>query len=137
MKREVVREAAALGIAERVLFTGFLRGEELDKIYQAADVLLMPSVSEPFGIVALEALVNGTPAVLSKQSGVSERLRHALKVDFWDVAETANKIIAMLRYASLRACLAEEGGKEARQCNWQESARECMRVYDGCIAERT
>ncbi|MBI2034223.1 MAG: glycosyltransferase family 4 protein, partial [Candidatus Levybacteria bacterium] len=70
MGPQVIAQAANNGISDRVLFTGFLRGEELAHMYQAADIFVLTSVSEPFGLTPLEALANGTPVLLSKQSGV-------------------------------------------------------------------
>ncbi|GAH90104.1 unnamed protein product, partial [marine sediment metagenome] len=101
MMHRAVEMAAELGIGQKVLFTGFLHGEDVQKIYKMADLYVMPSVSEPFGIAPLEALDNDVPVIISKQSGVSEVLMHALKVDFWDVDEIANKIIAVLKYPPL------------------------------------
>jgi len=94
LMHRAIEMAAELGIGHKVFFTGFLQGDELKKIYKMADVYVMTSVSEPFGIVPLEALDNDTPVIISKQSGVSEVLAHVsevlahvLKVDFWDIDE--------------------------------------------------
>lgn len=122
--------AAQLGIGQKVLFTGFLRGDDVRKIYQMADLYVMPSVSEPFGIAPLEALDNDVPVIISKQSGVSEVLRHALKVDFWDVNEMANKIVAVLRYSPLRMTLRNHGNFEVRKLRWKDAARQCAGVYE-------
>jgi glycogen(starch) synthase len=124
-----VELAARLGIGHKVLFTGFLRGDDVRRIYQLADLYVMPSVSEPFGIAPLEALDNDVPVIISKQSGVSEVLRHALKVDFWDVNEMANKIVAVLRYAPLQMTLRNHGNFEVRRLRWRDAARGCRRVY--------
>ncbi|MBN2132578.1 MAG: glycosyltransferase family 4 protein [Sedimentisphaerales bacterium] len=124
-----VELAAGLGIGHRVLFTGFLRGDDVHKIYRLADLYVMPSVSEPFGIAPLEALDNDVPVLISKQSGVSEVLRHALKVDFWDVNEMANKIVAVLKYAPLRMTLRNHGNFEVRRLRWKDAARNCIRIY--------
>jgi len=124
-----VEMAAELGIGHKVLFTGFLRGEDVQKIYRMADLFVMPSVSEPFGLVPLEALDNDVPVIISKQSGVSEVLTHALKVDFWDVTEIANKIVAVLKYPPLRMTLRDHGNCEVRRLSWSESAEKCMRIY--------
>ena len=129
MERQIIEEAAWLGIGDRVLFAGFLRGKELGQMLACADVLVMPSVSEPFGIVPLEALVHGVPVLISKQSGVSEVLHHALKADFWDINEMANQIIAVLRHKSLRSVLASEGKKEAHHQTWDKAADICMKTY--------
>src|SRR6185369_1906710 len=89
----MVERAAELGLAGSVLFTGFLAGDDIARAYEMADVFVMPSVSEPFGLVPVEAMLRGTPAIVSRQSGVSEVIRHCLKVDFWDTADLADKII--------------------------------------------
>ena len=125
-----VEMAAQLGIGHKVLFTGFLRGDDLQKIYEMANLYVMPSVSEPFGIVPLEALNNDVPVIISKQSGVSEVLMHALKVDFWDTDEIANKIIAVLKYPPLRETLANYGNFEVRKLRWKDSAAKCVKIYE-------
>ena len=89
----------------------------------------MPSVSEPFGISPLEALALDVPVIVSRQSGVSEVLQNALKVDFWDVQDIANKILALLRYPALREHLLEAGGDEVRAMSWEERAGALERVY--------
>jgi len=132
--RKSVEMAAELGIGHKVVFTGFLRGEDVKKIYKMADLFVMPSVSEPFGIVPLEALENDVPVIISKQSGVSEVLIHALKVDFWDVNEIANKIVAVLKYPPLEVTLRNYGNFEVRKLRWKDSAEKCMRVYAETLA---
>jgi len=130
LMHRAVEMAAELGIGHKVLFTGFLQGEAVQKIYKMADLFVMPSVSEPFGIVPLEALENDVPVIISKQSGVSEVLMHALKVDFWDVNEIANKIIAVLKYPPLQETLANYGNFEVRRLRWKDSATKCLRIYE-------
>ena len=122
--------AAQLGIGHKVLFTGFLRGDDVRRIYKMADLYVMPSVSEPFGIAPLEALDNDVPVIISKQSGVSEVLRHALKVDFWDVNEMANKMVAVLKYPPLQMTLRSHGNFEVRKLRWRDAARHCLEIYE-------
>lgn len=129
MEGKMVEESALLGISRSVLFTGFLRGEELAAVYEAADLFVMPSVSEPFGISALESLAHQTPVLISKQSGVSEMISHALKVDFWDTEEMANEILAVLDHDSLKECLRDNGLREVKKMSWQEAAQQCIEVY--------
>ena len=129
LMHRAVEMAAELGIGQKVLFTGFLRGEDVRKIYRMADLYVMPSVSEPFGIAPLEALNNDVPVIISKQSGVSEVLKHALKVDFWDTDEIANKVIAVLKYPSLRETLANYGNFEVRKLRWIDTAQKCAKIY--------
>ena len=125
-----IEMAAELGIGHKVLFTGFLRGEDVQKIYRMADLYVMPSVSEPFGIAPLEALDNDVPVIISKQSGVSEVLTHALKVDFWDIDEIANKIIAVLKFPPLQMTLRSHGNYEVRRLRWKDAAAKCAKIYD-------
>jgi glycogen(starch) synthase len=133
MAIRMIEEAAHLGIGSRVLFTGFLRGRDVDRIFRMADVYVMPSVSEPFGIAPLEAMRNDVPVIISKQSGVSEVLTHALKVDFWDIDEMANKIVAVLRHPPLGQTLREHGSFELRRLTWDGAAQRCVRVYGNAI----
>jgi glycosyltransferase involved in cell wall biosynthesis len=125
-----IEMAAELDIGHKVLFTGFLHGEDVQRIYQMADLYVMPSVSEPFGIAPLEALNHDVPVIISKQSGVSEVLTHALKVDFWDIHEIANKIVAVLKYPPLQETLANHGNFEVRRLRWKDSAAKCVKIYE-------
>ena len=130
MMYRMVELAAELGIGSKVLFTGFLQGEAVQQIYRMADLFVMPSVSEPFGLVPLEALDNDVPVIISRQSGVSEVLTHALKVDFWDVNEIANKIVAVLKYPPLQMTLKDFGNFEVRKLRWEDSAAKCAKIYE-------
>jgi len=130
MMHRTIEMAAELGIGNKVLFTGFLRGEDVQRIYEIADLYVMPSVSEPFGIAPLEALNNDIPVIISRQSGVSEVLTHALKVDFWDVNEIANKIIAVLKYPPLQVTLRNYGNFEVRKLRWKDAAQKCAKIYE-------
>ncbi len=130
MMYRAVEIAAELGIGSKVLFTGFLRGEAVQKIYRMADLFVMPSVSEPFGLVPLEALDNDVPVIISRQSGVSEVLTHALKVDFWDINDIANKVVAVLKYPPLQMMLRNYGNYEVRKLRWEDSAAKCARIYE-------
>lgn len=130
LMHRAIELAAELGIGQKVLFTGFLRGEDVQKIYKMADLYVMPSVSEPFGIAPLEALDNDVPVLISKQSGVSEVLVHALKVDFWDVNEIANKIVAVLKYPPLQMTLRSHGNFEVRRLRWTDAAAKCAKIYE-------
>ncbi|HUW99504.1 MAG TPA: glycosyltransferase family 4 protein [Phycisphaerae bacterium] len=129
MIKRMIELAAAMGIGHRVTFTGFLKGEDLDRVFQMADLYVMPSVSEPFGLAPLEALSHDVPVLISKQSGVSEVLTHALKVDFWDINEMANKIVAVLRHPPLQRTLREHGAFEVRKFSWDDAAKACLGVY--------
>jgi glycogen(starch) synthase len=133
MIRRTIELAAAMGIGHKVLFTGFLRGGDVEKVFKMADLYVMPSVSEPFGIAPLEAMSHDVPVIISKQSGVSEVLTHALKVDFWDVNEMANKIIAVLKHPPLAATLRQHASFEVRRLSWNDSARACVNTYEEAL----
>jgi len=133
MEEQIIGQAAAIGLGSHFVFAGFLRGKELDALYQAADLFVMPSVSEPFGLTPLEALANGTPVLVSHQSGVSEVLHHALKVNFWDTEEMANQIIAVLQHKPLQRTLAKYGERDARQTTWRAAAEKCLNLYRNLV----
>lgn len=130
MYYELLNQAADLGIAKNVIFTNHLTGRALRNSFRVADLFVMPSVSEPFGITPLESLILGTPALISKQSGVSEVLNGCLKVDFWDVNEMANKISAVLDSPELAQCLLANGRQDLKRINWQPSAKKMMNIYE-------
>lgn len=134
MIRSAIEMAASLGIGGKVAFTGFLRGQDVDRVFQMADLYVMPSVSEPFGIAPLEALSHNVPVIISRQSGVSEVLEHALKVDFWDTTEMANKILAVLRHPPLQRVLREHGQIELRKLSWKDSATRCRELYEKAVS---
>lgn len=130
MEGQMIRQAAETGIGDKVFFTGFVRGDERSCLFRSADLFVMPSVSEPFGLVPLEALVEGdTPVLISKQSGVSEVLQNALKVDFWDIDDMANKIIAVLRHEPLSGQLVKHGKKEVKGITWEKAAKKIVEIY--------
>ena len=108
---------------------GFVRGAELQETYKMADLYIMPSVSEPFGITTLESMLHGTPVIVSHQSGVAEVTSHVLKVDFWDTDEMANKILAVIGHHALRETLRENGSQEVCGLTWDASAKQCMYVF--------
>jgi len=133
MEWQLIRQATQMGMADKVFFAGFARDDELNTLYRSADLFVLPSVSEPFGLTPLEALINGTPVLISKQSGVSEVLRHALKVDFWDTDEMANQIIAVLKNKTLGTQLGVYGRGEALSLTWEKAAEKCRDVYHGLL----
>ncbi len=130
MLHYVIRRAAEMGISKNVLFAGFLRGKEVDRAYRMADVYVMPSVSEPFGIAPLEAMKNGVPVIISKTSGVSEVIKNCFKIDFWDINEMTNKIIALLHYKRLHKVLSKNGYHEVKRLNWSIPAQKVKSLYE-------
>ena len=135
MEPFVIEKAAELGISSKVLFAGFLNQDDVERAYKMADLYVMPSVSEPFGITALEAMKNKTAVIVSKQSGVSEVIRHCLKVDFWDIDEMSNKIISLLKYPSLHETLKENAYSEVRKFSWDVPAQKCIGLYNELISK--
>ncbi|UCD14102.1 MAG: glycosyltransferase family 4 protein [Thermoplasmatales archaeon] len=131
MLPDLISQAINLGISNRVIFTGKLTEEEVKHIYKISSIYVMPSVSEPFGITALEAISAGTPTIVSKTAGVSEVFRNCLKVDFWDTDEMANKIIALLRYDALRKTMSEQSKQEIELFTWDRVAEKTVDVYRG------
>lgn len=130
MLPRMIERVAELGIADKFIFPGFVSREEVAKLNKIADVFVMPSVSEPFGIVPLEAMWQETPAIISKQSGVAEVLNNVLKVDFWDINDIASKILALLHYRNLQNELKQHGAFEVRTMTWDKPAIQCIDVYD-------
>ncbi len=134
MTRRMIELAARLGIGHKVLFAGFLRGEDVKKAYQMADLYVMPSVSEPFGITPLEAMKQNVPVLISKNSGIAETVTHALKVDFWDINEMANKMIAVLKRPPLQNTLRRNGFHEVHKFRWEDSALKIRSVYEQTLS---
>ena len=129
MMPRLISKAIDLGISDKTIFTGRLSDEEVKHIYGISSVYVMPSVSEPFGITALEAISAGTPTIASKTAGFSEAFKNCLRVDFWDTDEMANKIISVLRYDPLRNTLKSEGKREINLFTWDRVAGKTIDVY--------
>ena len=133
MMNRCVRYVAKLGIADRFYFTGFLRGDDVQKMFALSDVYVMPSVSEPFGISPLEAMKTDVPTIISKQSGVAEVLKYAIKVDFWDVNALADAMYGLLNYPALSSLAAEKGREEVDNLKWDSAAVKVKRVYESAV----
>jgi glycosyltransferase involved in cell wall biosynthesis len=133
MLQQIISQVAKLKMGARFHFTGFLQGQETDDIYARSDVYVMPSVSEPFGITPLEAIRSGVPVIISKQSGVSEVLKHAIKVDFWDIDALADAIAGLLRYKPLSQTFIREGSKELEDLKWVKAASKVKTIYQSVI----
>ena len=136
MLPNMVRRVAHLRIGDRFHFTGFLRNGEVDRMYAMSDLYVMPSVSEPFGIAPLEAMAYDVPVLISRQSGVAEVVRNAIKVDFWDVREMANKICALLAYPLLAAEEVRNCREELTNIRWENAATKLRVIYDQLVAGR-
>lgn len=136
MERQVIMDAAGSGIADRVVFAGFRRGKDIDRLYQMADLYVMPSVSEPFGITALEAVQNGTPVIVSKQSGVREVLPQAIQVDFWDTRKMADEILRVLAHREDAKRLGEHQRAALPGITWDAAALKLASLYKEVAAVR-
>ena len=122
-----------LGITESFRFPGWLKGAEIERAFSTADVYVMPSVSEPFGIAPLEAMSYDRPVIVSKQSGVSEILQNALKVDFWDVEKMASQIVGLLELPELRRTIIERAREEIRHIHWDAAAEKLVPLYESVV----
>jgi glycosyltransferase involved in cell wall biosynthesis len=133
MLNKMIRRVAQLKIADRFHFTGFLKGDAVDRMFALSDVFVMPSVSEPFGLVPLEAMRTNVPVIVSKQSGVAEVLKHAIKVDFWDVDGMADAIYGILHYKALSTMFMKYGKEEVDGLKWENAAVKIMDVYRSVV----
>ncbi len=133
MMERMIRRAASLKITDRFHFTGFLKGRDVYTMLALSDVYIMPSVSEPFGISPLEAMQSNVPVIISKQSGVSEILTHAVKVDFWDIDAMADAIYGILNYPALSNMFIKNGREEVIKLKWDNSARHVKDIYESVI----
>jgi glycogen synthase len=133
LMEKMIRYVARLGLSSHFHFTGFLRGEQVDRMFAMSDVFVMPSVSEPFGLVPLEAMRVNVPVVISKQSGVSEILEHALKIDYWDVNAMADFIYGLLHYDSLSQMYKRCGKQEIMELKWEKAAAKITGIYKTVI----
>lgn len=126
---ELIGRACELGLAESVIFAGKVKSEEAESLYRQADCFVMPSVSEPFGLVALEAITHGAPVVLSKQSGASEVVHNALTVDFWDTDKMADCILTVLREQPIADQMRKETPRILRHLTWNNQASKLLSLY--------
>jgi len=136
MLEKMIHRAAELGISSKFYFTGFLKGDDVVKMLNISDVYVMPSVSEPFGISPLEAMRSNVPVIISKQSGVSEILKHAIKVDFWDIDAMADAIYGILKYNGLHAMFKEHAKKEVDSLKWDNAAQKVKELYVDTVNSR-
>ena len=129
LREPLIERSAELGLARRVFFTGFLEAREVERLYAEADVYVMPSVSEPFGIAPLEALALDTPVIVSSRSGVAEALASSLKIDYGDVEDLAAKVLLLLERPALREALVKAGQAELAALRWEKSAEKLLALY--------
>lgn len=133
MLPQMIRKTADMGMSKNFMFTGFYTRDMAEKLFSMADVYVMPSVSEPFGVIPYEAQIKHTPTIVSKQTGVSEVLSHTLKTDFWDVNGLAGNILALLKYPILHSEIQANGYQEAKRTTWDVPASKCINIYSSLI----
>ncbi len=126
---KIIHKMAEYDIADKFHFTGFLNDSMVEKIYAMSDLYVMPSLSEPFGISPFEALLYDIPVIISKQSGASEILKHAPKVNFGDSDELSNAIINLLEDEELRETVVRQCKEDMQNISWKRSSSRIMEVY--------
>jgi len=129
LRDKIIELSVRYGISDKFHFTGFLNGPEVNEMLSRSDLFIMPSVSEPFGIVPLEAMQANVPVIISLQSGVSELLNNVVKTDFWDVHAMADAVHGILKYKKLSKTLITEGKNEVGKLNWKRPATQIRQVY--------
>lgn len=130
MEYRLIEMACDMGLSKNVFFAGWVDEEKRNRLFEMSSVYVMPSLSEPFGIVALEAISAGVPVIISKNSGVSEVVNHCFKVDFWDVDEMTNKILSLLRFrGSMGLDMAQQSYQELSRLSWMNAAKHLESIY--------
>ncbi|WP_292891361.1 glycosyltransferase family 4 protein [Nonlabens sp.] len=129
LMNEMILKAASKGLATKFHFTGFLKGNAVQRMLKMTDIFVMPSVSEPFGITPLEAIYNHVPVIISKQSGVSEVLPHVLKVDYWDTDNLADVIHGLLNYKILGEMVKGSSSRDLKTLTWEHTAIGVSHIY--------
>ncbi len=135
-RNRLIARSAQLGISKNVIFTGFIRGRKLRDIYSVSDVFVMSSISEPFGLTALEAAHHGDALILTNQSGVSEVIWSAMKYDFWDENKLADEILAIANNPALKNSLQNNVREEYVQISWDKIAKKCQKIYNSLKHKR-
>ncbi len=131
----ILETSAYRKLGSKFIFAGFLSKAKVDELLSMADVYFMPSVSEPFGITALEAAQHLVPTVLSSQSGAAEVMKASLKADFWDTDKYANYIYALLKYGTLKQQLSESARAELDGLTWEHTAQKIFHVYEQLLTK--
>ena len=126
---ELIALAAELGIADKVFFTGFVRGKQWRDAYSVSDIFVMSSVSEPFGLTALEAAHHDNALIITRQSGVGEVLNSIFRYDFWDVDVLADQMVGIATSSSLKDALRKNVMNEYDRISWSDVANDCLRIY--------
>ena len=133
METELIDTAAKMGLGDSVIFCGWQNDNFLSALYTIADVFVMPSRSEPFGLVALEAAIHKTPVIISKTSGAAEVMPHSLQVDHWDVGKISHYILSIITYRPLSNVLSSLAASHVGGLDWKTAAGKLAEIYDKSI----
>lgn len=137
LMEKLMKQADKSGISNNVIFTGYVGGKDVDRLYKIADVYVVPSVSEPFGLTPLEAISNGCPVIVSNNSGFREIFSNYLRINFSDTSTMANKILAVLRYKQLYKTLRKNAFVEIKKVSWDKIAKDNIKIYKKILREKT
>ena len=131
---ELIERSIALGLRDCVMFAGAVNSNEAKRLYAQADCFVMPSLSEPFGLVALEAIAQGTPVILSRQSGAAEVVKHGFAIDFWDTAKMADCVLTILRDEPLVRQLRTYAPSVLSSLTWKNQAAKVLSIYHSLLS---
>ena len=134
---ELIALAAELGIADKLFFTGFVRGKQWRDAYSVSDIFVMSSVSEPFGLTALEAAHHDNAVIVTKQAGVGEVLQSIFRYDFWDIDKLADELVAIATSSALQTALKNNVKREYDRISWHDVATDCLQVYANAMKGAT
>lgn len=126
---ELIQLSADLRISDKVFFTGFVRGKQWRDAYSVGDIFVMSSISEPFGLTALEAAHHDTALIITKQSGVGEVLHSIFRYDFWDIEKLADQIVGIATSEALQNELRSNVKREYTRISWKDVAKQCVHNY--------
>ncbi len=134
LMRPLMQEAKSLRISQHVVFTGFITRQQVKELISVSEIFFLPSVSEPFGLSALEAAQNGLPVVISRQSGIGGYLPGTLKADFWDAPKFAELLYGLLRYPAIRRDSIKINELPMSQLDWDCAAELILKNYEQLLS---
>lgn len=136
---ELKAEAKAMGIENKIYFTGYLNAKQVQKMYKCADIAVFPSTYEPFGIVALEAMLAGVPTVVSDVGGLNEIVEHGvtgMKSYAGNANSIADSILALLYDHQLAANVSKNAKAKVKELyNWNKIAQDTHFTYQKAICQ--
>lgn len=139
MMDELRAEASNLGLNDKIYFTGYLNSKQVQKMYKCADVAVFPSTYEPFGIVALEAMLAGVPTVVSDVGGLDEIVTHGvdgMKSYVGNANSIADSVTALLYDHQLATNVSKKAKQKVKdQFNWEKIAQDTHFTYEKAICQ--